>query len=234
MTQEDVDLIYDYLHEHYRYQGGELIRKKIMRGRPAGKTLGIVIDCGNKKPHILATIYINGIKYTKPLSFFIFIFHKKYLPKYLSHEDNNPFNYSIENLTESSRKWSDYNKRPCKGYYKRNTKSGVSYRAAIRLANKQVHLGSYKTEKEAYDVYCKAKKLLKGKELNAEILLNKLNLNIKKVKKIYPKGVYKKLNRFVSWINVEKKRKYLGSFKTPQEAQEAYLKAKEELNNVKN
>ncbi len=231
MTQEEVDLIYDYLHENYEYKDGELIRVKIIKGGALGKRLGIMINTLNKKPHILCSIYINGIKYTKPLSVFIFLYHKKYLPQCISHKDNNPFNYNIENLVESSRKWSDYNKRSFKGCYKKKNKDGFLYRASIRVRNKSVHLGTYKTEKEAHDVYCKAKELLKKKEVSADYLINTLNLDVKKQKNIYPTGVYKKLNRFVSWITINKKNTYLGSFMTPEEAHAAYFKAKQEYNN---
>lgn len=232
MTQDEVDLIYDYLHENYRYEHGELIIKKIMKGRPLGKRLGVIID-SCKKPHILATIYINKIKYTKPLSAFIFIYHKKYLPKYISHLDNNPFNYNIDNLLESSRKWSDYDTKSHKGYYTKKTKNGVVYVVQIKIkeidGHKSVYLGKYKTEKKASDIYCNAKTLLKDKNITKQTLLEKLNLNIKKNKSTYPVGVYKRISRYRAVISINGKNKYLGSFITPEEAHEAYLKAKKEL-----
>ena len=43
-----------------------------------------------------------------------------------------------------------------------------------------------------------------------------------------PLGVYKSKLRFVAMIRINKKLKHVGSFKTPEEAHEAYLRAKRE------
>lgn len=60
MTEEEVSLIYDYLHENYRYEDGQLIRLYDARLVKAGHSLG------SKE-----NIQLNPIKITNSLYGFI-------------------------------------------------------------------------------------------------------------------------------------------------------------------
>lgn len=60
----------------------------------------------------------------------------------------------LSNLRNITQQKNNFNKNP-KGYFK----SYGKFRAVIRLNNKNIHLGSFKTEEEAHQAYLDAKKI---------------------------------------------------------------------------
>ena len=48
MTQDEIDLIYEYLHTNYRYDDGELIRIKASKGKKIGEKFGYFYSKENK------------------------------------------------------------------------------------------------------------------------------------------------------------------------------------------
>jgi hypothetical protein len=89
------------------------------------------------------------------------------------------------------------------------------FSATIKFKMKAYYLGVYETAKEASDVYQLAKQQIKDGLF--------VHPNFKVENKTGFKGVIKtKSGSFESYY----KRKYLGTFKTPEEAHDAYLKAK--------
>ena len=103
MTQDEVDLIYDYLHENYRYEDGELIATKNTFGQREGRAFGCVkLNPGNA--YITAVLVLNKKKYAFALSWFVWIFFNKTCPRYISHLDGNRFNNKIDNLKESHKR----------------------------------------------------------------------------------------------------------------------------------
>lgn len=89
----------------------------------------------------------------------IFLYHYNYLPKYIDHIDGNPSNNKIENLREITLSQNNMNqkvqKRDKSSQYK-----GVSYNklrnkwaSYIKINNKQIHLGYFKSEIDAAITY---------------------------------------------------------------------------------
>src|SRR5438132_1594639 len=101
MTQDEVDLIYNYLHENYEYRDdGNLIYKKIRRGcRPLGKAIGSFnYSSGSGRPIITVYISLNKKRYSMQLKHCIYIYHNKIKPKNITYIDGNLSNTRIENL----------------------------------------------------------------------------------------------------------------------------------------
>lgn len=71
----------------------------------------------------------------------------------IDHIDGNPLNNSLDNLRVVTHQQNQWNRTKAKGYYKQAEK----WRAEIRLNNKNIYLGLYKTESEAHTAYLKAK-----------------------------------------------------------------------------
>ena len=95
-----------------------------------------------------------------------------------------------------------------------------SFIAQIKVDKKTVHLGSYKTIKEAVERRDLGQKYYWEKDLSLEPLF------IKKPTKM-PKGISKNGNNFSPYVQENKKRKYLGCFKTMElavQARENYIK----------
>lgn len=103
------------------------------------------------------------------------------------------------------------------------TKDRNRFKAQIRENGKKKHIGSYSTPEAAHQAYLKAKaQRCEQKHLERE-----------QRREHYcdlPKGVTMKGNKFKAQIAVDGKMKYLGLFDTPEQASQAYLKAKEENN----
>jgi len=111
MTQDEVDLIYDYLHENYEYWDGELIAKKTTKGIKKGRALGHFSYRRNGHPIIQGRIKINGKSYLIDVRKLIFIYHNKYDPKFVINKDGNILNSYIENLMESQEGLDSYEKK---------------------------------------------------------------------------------------------------------------------------
>ena len=238
MTEEEVQQIYDYLHENYRYEDGELIRKKDCKlsGKKSGSCLGSFFYASGKGC-MRCGITVNGVKIYKPLAHFIFLFHYKKLPLYIEFKDGNIVNCKIENIFESNASQIENKKIIKKGYEKIKTSNGIRYRVSISTKNKNVrrkmHFGSYESKEKAILIYSSAKKLYQQGKTETEIktelkiLFPEIKIKEYKIKNSLP-GVHAIKNKFKSSVCINKRSIYLGTFNTPEEAHAAYLKAKEE------
>jgi len=229
MNQEEVDLIYEYLHENYEYYEGDFIRKYNSRGRKKGsKLIGQINYTDIQKISLCVSIpklNIANIPYAK----LVYIYHTKVYPKYLKFNDSNSMNCAFENLTKLSRQPKD-----CINFSEVKTKSGIRYRISFYLNGKGISLGQPKNKEIAIKIYQTAVELM-NEGVNTEIELKT------KIKQLFPDekiiignstgftGVIPSEKRFRAEITINRKSKHLGMFDTPHEAHEAYLKAKEEL-----
>ncbi len=237
MTQEEVDLIYDYLHENYEYKDGELIRIKNSRGKKIGESFGYFYFKENKEPRVIGSIWINKKKYTLRLSIAIFLFFKKIKPRYLNYLDGNPTNTHIENLEnvpakkiirkgfDKSRKYKTYiTKKGLKRFYVLLNINGTSRGLvavdeesyAIKLHKKATYL--YLENGLSFD---QIKYSLK------EEILNKKSIRFNKYG--YP-FISKSGKKYHGVYHVNGKSKYTKAYESPKDAHEACLKAKMELN----
>ena len=97
----------------------------------------------------------------------IFLYHYNYLPKFIDHIDNNPLNNKIENLRKVTMSQNIMNSRLNKNsssQYKGVSwdKSTNKWLAQIRINNKQIHLGRFKSETDAAIAYNEKAKELFG------------------------------------------------------------------------
>lgn len=155
MSEEEVQQIYEYLHENYRYEDGELISQITIGRTKIGKSIGSFF-IGTGKPNLHTSLTVNKKKYRMPLSHAIYLYHLKVKPRYLLYIDGNIMNTKIENLELSSMKKLTQ-KRISTGYQIEKWKCGIRYRARIQINGKNVSLGSYLTKEEAHAAYLKAK-----------------------------------------------------------------------------
>ncbi len=227
MTQDEVDLIYDYLHANYEYRDGELIRKKD----------GHVLGCFKTQPEghgcYVGSLAINKTRYTRRISHLIWLYHHKKFPKYIKYLDDNKTNTKIENL-KSSRIRQHKKMSACPTNEYKTTK----FQPSIILEGEYLSLGNYKMESDALKAIYLAKKLadedqyspFQIKDIVRELMGNPM--------KIYPQrylplGVRKAKNKYRTDIRINGIKKYLGAYKTPEEAHAAYLKAKEDFGSSK-
>jgi hypothetical protein len=228
MTQEEVDLIYDYLHENYEYEDGNLIRINNNKFHKKGTSLGSYFyNC--KTPYIKVTLNIKQKNMYFPLSHLIWIYFNKEIPEVINYKDGNSVNNRFDNLEHLSKTQMQHKKRELKefkGYKENKLKDGTPvYRAIISLKGTKISLGQYKTISEALYIYYKAKEIILN---NKDITCDELRKKFRVFK--YPKGVTKKGSMFVARINRNNKRIFIGSFKSMHEAHNAYLNAKSEIN----
>ncbi len=179
MTQDEVDLIYDYLHENYRYDGGELIRLKTTRGKEIGKKIGS-LNTGQRTGglKINCNIGINGKVFSMQLQHLIYIYHHKIKVKYLRNIDRNPMNTNIENLeaTTLSKTHHPYNyQKENKGYTEIFINGEKRYRPTYQLRGEGLKLDSYKTPDEAKQAYVYAKTLHYELNLTTEEICKKVH-----------------------------------------------------------
>ncbi len=222
MTQDEVDLIYAYLHEHYEYRDGELLFKTKRPGTSIGKAIGCnIYDEKRDRTFFVSGLRINGKTITKSLSTWIYIYHNKKPPGFIKHQDGNPANNRIENLINYCQK--NKNKFRC---------------CFVLSLGKKLYVGDVDT-KEDRDLICK-----KGKELYASGIICQQIIK-QELKKLFPQirnrpksysgliGVEKNNgnSRWQARLTINGRRMSLGTFNTPEEAHAAYLKAKEEYKN---
>lgn len=225
MTDDEVELIYEYLHANYEYRYGDLIAKVNRGKKKAGDKLGWFVghDCG--LAYMNSELVINKKRMNKPVSHFVFIYHNKKIPKFINHIDGNRMNCKIENLIEvkapcNKKLYAHKNKKP-KGFsITRNNKFQVCYMGA----NKKYTVGAYDDKDLALRAYLYWEDLIEIKKQDIE---ESMSLVIKK----YPlpirnkhgyKGIYKVKDKYRAKCG----KTDIGPFKTPEEAHAAYLKAK--------
>jgi len=108
----------------------------------------------HRQGYIVIAIYGN-VYYRHRL---IFLVDKGYLPEYIDHINSVPGDDRISNLREATRKQNGMNRRPYKNsssIYKGVSwnKSGMKWRAHIRINGKLKALGSFSNESEAARAY---------------------------------------------------------------------------------
>lgn len=175
MNQEEVDLIYDYLHENYEYREGELIVKSDKKNKylKVGSSLGSVNFTSSGKAFLICSVRVNNKKYRMRTGKFIYIFHKKICPEFINHIDGNEMNNEIENLCESnhSRIQHHYSKEKEINFIKVLNKDGThGYPVRIHLMGKAISLGTYRSEEIATEVYLYAKELIIKNKFENEII----------------------------------------------------------------
>lgn len=238
MTQDGVNLIYDYLHENYEYRDGRLLRIKSYNGWNIGHELGTFSFHDKwKTAQVKAVIKINKRSFSSTLAHFIWIYHNKKKPKFIGFKDGNPMNTELENLYElNSAQMYLKNTENSAQVFKIKNMNGIKYRALIVSNYESIFLGHYDSEEEAIEIYQLARKALSlsitsgveiKKFINESFGFEKIKIN--KNKNGY-KGVKKTKAGTYYGISTKKNQKILTPcFKSPQEAHEAYLKAKAEL-----
>lgn len=232
MTQDEVDMIYEYLHENYRYEEGELIKIKNGRGYGIGHKLGSIETTFSGSLKMMIQLKINNKRYSRGIHQFIYLFHNKKLPRYVRHIDGNYTNNKIENLIEEMGAIKVNVNRSNKGY----EKDGRGFRVNLAWNKKKQTYGCYINEKIATDVYEYVKKLRYFDLLNHQEIKLKVKEKFGKYtisSSLKPKGYRFKDNLYQVRIKIDKKEKYIGSYKNPEEAHAAYLKAKKEYEETK-
>lgn len=243
MNQDEVDLIYNYLHENYEYVDGELIRKikpKNGTGKIGDKLGNFFYHSKNKSAPLLRGDAYIPRRITLPLSHLIYIFHYKTKPRNLTYIDGNISNLCIENLqflSGSKASLKTHASYEGSGFTKiKNKMGGVRYRANISLNDKTITLGSYKTKEEAILIYKEAKKIIASGVSDRTDLKNLLNKNFSfcTAKPDHNtttglKGVSVKNGKFYARIRIKGIVVFYQKFDCARTAHEAYLKAKKEL-----
>ena len=232
MTQEEIDLIYNYLHENYEYSKGEFIRKKDSRAHKKGSPVKGQLNFSDKQTIVLCMSLSVFKTPNTPYAKLIFLYHHKIYPKYLKFLDKNPMNCNIENLMQSHKQLKSVE---FKKFYKVLTKNGVRYRVCILLKNQYLSLGQHLNKDDAILIYDAALELFNGGIQDGnhikEILKNKFpDFKLVIGNKTGFKCVYEQDKKFRYEFSHNKKRIGKSGFSTPKEAYEAYLKVKEELN----
>lgn len=236
MTQDEVDLIYDYLHENYEYREGDLFRNKKLGKWEKSTPIGTLFHREGARFEIRTGIRIKGKTYSMPVSKFIYIFHLKKYPNYIDFVDGNPVNMKIENLIDIKRRNKKLHKE-VKGYTKVKTKSGYKFKVTIFMRGKTLNLGQYFEEKIAGDIY----RLALDLSVNTTLSVDQIKLMVSEKYPEYKvfrgnKNGYKGVNnyregKYSATITIKNKSKHVGVYDTPEEAHAAYLKAKEEYKN---
>ena len=229
MTQDEVDLIYDYLHENYRYEDGELIRTTTKQGANIGDRYGTVTIEREKRIVINCSINIKKKKKIVNLAHMIYIFFHKKKPDFIAYIDGNYANTKIENLLEMSRTEQLLTLLDGRGFYPIKGKNGkIRYHCQFNVEKETISLGVFNNPTDAHNLYLKAKELfLKGTPVTQ--IKEKLQSGKNDNNKTGLKGVRLIKNKYYGIAQVNKKRIYTSAFNTAQEAHEAYLRAKEEL-----
>lgn len=230
MKQDEVDLIYGYLHENYEYRDGELIKK-------SGVKLGYVfIPSKTGKAYMKCSLTVNGKQKFHSLSKIIFLYHTRRYPKYIDYLDGNPFNNKIDNIFETIiQKMRERKTDGNKGIFKVKLKNGYRFYPNFFVLHSTVGLGGYDTEEAALEIYEKAKQLylmdikITPNEFRKKFIQMYPHLKIKEKPRF--KGVYRDGNRFVAYINHDGKKKHIGQYSSEEEAHAAYIKAKDEYKN---
>lgn len=220
-------------------------------GRVRNKS-GHIIKTRLHRGYYRVTLSINGFKYTEFIHRLVakaFIMDPHLLV--VTHIDGNKFNNNVNNLEVISRgEFLLRNSRKRKGVSK--TTFGT-YVARIVLHGFQYELGTYATQEEAYQVYYDKYKEVYGtppwpnhipyintvKRLSLrkspEQIKNSSEYLFSKYRSINKlRGVYKGRgnNTWVSYIQLNGKQTYLGSFKNKEEAYQVYYDKYKEVHGV--
>ena len=154
MTQDEVDLIYEYLHENYEYRDGNLIRTK------DNKLLMGCIVRNSKKLIFEISIRIYNKKYHWGYGHWIYFYHHKIKVDYLININGNPVDYRIENLRSVNHsqmmKESDLRVKNKHGY-KGVVQDNKRFAARLWTGKSYKYLSWHDTPEDAHAAYLKAK-----------------------------------------------------------------------------
>ena len=222
MTQEEVDLIYDYLHENYEYKDGELIRKN-------GEKLGSVATKNNS---ILfrTSLLINGEIKHFIMKKLMYIYYKKQYADFVLCVDGNEFNLHEINLLKTSlnlRKKSSF----CKSKYNKKEIYKIYY---YNQDKKLIHLGATPIIKDAEKITEILDELFLIKKLELKEIISYLKMNfdsliLKEIpNKLNVKGVFynEKLKsdaKYIAKIRFNGKSYVIGYFLEKENASKSYL-----------
>jgi len=158
MTQDEVDLIYDYLHAKYHYRDdGIFINKKTnhaWHGFEARNAKQLMYE---------VSIKINGYKHNMTYSHAVYLYHYKIKPDYVEFVNGNSVDTRIENLRPTSmsnrilsQNDSRFNRHGARGVIK----DGNRFVARIMINRKFQRISSHTTVEEASEAYLRAKKAI--------------------------------------------------------------------------
>lgn len=220
MTQDEVNLIYDYLHTNYKYVDGELISIK------NNKPLGSIITGHSKNIEIIASLSVYKEKKKYKLTTLIYIYFNKLYEKYIAHLNNNPTDTRIENLIKTTAKICQASREWTTGAYR---SKGGGYFCAIK--NNFGHMGVYETEEIAKMVFSEARDLYFNQHLDIKEVRRKikdkyyqLETDTKRIDSM--KGCFKYHNKFQVTTRLSNKAVYVGAYDTQEEARESFLRIK--------
>tara|TARA_R110000868_G_scaffold161317_1_gene391511 strand:- start:16321 stop:16827 length:507 start_codon:yes stop_codon:yes gene_type:complete len=162
MDQDEVELIYNYLHDHYEYVDGEMVRKKWVSGLSAsaiGRIAGHVRPTnGSGRMVTRLSVNFNSKRRCINLDRAIFLYFHKFIPEAITHVDGNCANNKIENLKQTTKSQINQATRPnWKGFIVYHGKRGTRYYAKLQVDSKEISLGGFNTPEEAHEAYLKAK-----------------------------------------------------------------------------
>lgn len=145
MSQNELEITKQNLHELFEYKDGELYAKVINTKRKKG-TVGWVNPSGYKVTGIKSKIYLNHR--------LIFMMHYGYMPKIIDHKDGNKLNNCIDNLREATSSQNQHNRK-----LNKNNSTGVkgvvwyenrnSFKVRCSVNGKSHHIGYFKELKNA-------------------------------------------------------------------------------------
>ena len=248
MTQEEVDLIYDYLHENFEYRDGDFYAKKdISEKTKKGDKFGY-FWIGRKTGHPLMIIWFP--KYLFPekkknkqisLAHGVYIYHFKKKFKYMSFKDGNPTNTRIENLIPEEKRSNcykiiNYVIKP-KLISEKNLKCGKCFVVRGERNGEKIFIGEYLNK----DIALKAAYYLNELKYTdiplkkiKEMVLNKYPNPTKKNPKTGFIGVKKYGSLYSAYLFINKVKYRIGKhYETPEEAHQAYLTAKKNYEDFK-
>jgi len=241
MTQEEVDLIYDYLHENYEYVDGELVSRKTRGACIKGQSVGsFLIPQDNKGyPKMMCGFNINGIKFHVSLSHCVWIYHFKKRAKSLIYIDGNRMNTVISNLKEATYKErSLLSVNKFKGYSLTNN---GKYVVRAKCKDGEGSMGVYNTPDIAREIYLLTKKILSEEDLSIMDLRKKIvsihpeaNPTIVRKREL-PHTRKTKNGHYDSMLNIKLNRiiysLYMGTFNTALEAHNEAVRVKTKVKN---
>jgi hypothetical protein len=228
MTQDEVDLIYDYLHENYLYEDGELIRKN-------GEKLG---NISNKENSFIfrTSLWIDGETKHFLMKKLMYIYYHKKNPDNVLCIDKNDFNLNKDNLLEIDiqiRKKSSF----CKSKYRNKDIYKIYY---YTQQKKLLHLGATECLDDAEQITEILDDLFLIKKLDLKEVILYLkdsfpSLIIKDMpNKLGKKGIQYNENlkskaKYTTRIHYKSKSYHIGFFLTENSAHNAYLYVREKI-----
>lgn len=220
MTEEEVALIYDYLHENYEYVDGELKANRRIGSKERGDPLGAFLIGRGKRTEIIAAITLPMTpRKNYKLTTLIWVYHNKEYQKYIDFLDGNPANTRIENLLKTTAKICQASREWTAGCY--ITKGGGYY---CSIKTHFGHMGVYQTQEIAKEVYTMARDLYFNKHLDVKDVRKAVKdkyyeFETKNNKEM--KGSYKHYGRYQVSTRIRGKAVYIGTYDTPELAKDA-------------